>query len=614
MKQIHLPHLKRIRIDNYYLYQQCPSFEFHFKDGISAIIGGNGIGKTTFVEIVIYCLVGYQRIYKEKARKDAKNTDLIVKDKTDFFRVRIDDKYDKTIAAAYLEFDLNNNKVIIGRSLFEDKVIHLDINGEKITPCTEESYEKLITSISGISTFRAFEEIIRTFLFFDELRKNIAWDPDTQDKILRILLFDEEYFLRFEQLEKEVIRWDSIGRHESENRRIEKESLEKLENEKNQVLKQNNKDEIRNSIDNLYMQKNELEIQISELQAHIEEKLEVFNNYNNELNILVAEEEEIQIELDEKNKQVDKLETKLFSSMYNKLPNFYINVERAIKEKGKCLICGAESKQIQRMAIEKVTAKQCLVCSSEVLPQEELDPQIINTLNDLNQSKNDLVNRIKNKQIEITELDAKIQVINKTRVEQDEILNSKKRSLIYIDSLISNINAKNNTDTYNEIVKRIQERIEELTKLVNEAYKERNKLQKELKSLHNKFKSTIKHLNSSISEYFNKYANAFTGMECELSVNERTINKVPHVIYLPKVNGTLRKDIWAVSESQRFFLDQAFRMAIIDYLQNTVPNFETFFITETPEGSLDIAYENQVANMFKIFAESKNNIIFVFVN
>ncbi len=51
-------------------------------------------------------------------------------------------------------------------------------------------------------------------------------------------------------------------------------------------------------------------------------------------------------------------------------------------------------------------------------------------------------------------------------------------------------------------------------------------------------------------------------------------------------------------------------MAIIDFLQNKIKGFEVFFITETPEGSLDIAYEEQVAEMFTIFAKSNNNIIF----
>ena len=61
MKKIYLPSLNKITVDNYSLYAQCPSFEFVFEEGISAIVGANGIGKTTFVNMIIYALVGYKK-------------------------------------------------------------------------------------------------------------------------------------------------------------------------------------------------------------------------------------------------------------------------------------------------------------------------------------------------------------------------------------------------------------------------------------------------------------------------------------------------------------------------------------------------------------------------
>ena len=125
-----------------------------------------------------------------------------------------------------------------------------------------------------------------------------------------------------------------------------------------------------------------------------------------------------------------------------------------------------------------------------------------------------------------------------------------------------------------------------------------------------KFKNVVNGLNQQLSNYFNKYASTFIGLDCKLTVKEKTLYKIPHFYYVPEINGQIRKDIWSVSESQRFFIDQAFRMAIIDYLQSNIIGFSTFFITETPEGSLDIAYESQVAMMFKIFSQSNNKIIF----
>ena len=133
----------------------------------------------------------------------------------------------------------------------------------------------------------------------------------------------------------------------------------------------------------------------------------------------------------------------------------------------------------------------------------------------------------------------------------------------------------------------------------------RKKMSREIK-----FRMTINNLNNRLSEYFNKYAKTFIGWDCKLTVQRKTIKEMPHYYYLPLVDNSLRENPDAVSESQRFFLDQAFRMAIINFIQDNVPNFSTFFITETPEGSLDLIYEAQVAEMFLKFAKTNNNIIF----
>lgn len=183
------------------------------------------------------------------------------------------------------------------------------------------------------------------------------------------------------------------------------------------------------------------------------------------------------------------------------------------------------------------------------------------------------------------------------------------RVKIVVESELS----KNNPETgdmYSEILRSKEKVIAELEIAIRKAYDERDEYKQELLEYTQKFRDVINKLNQRLSGYFNKYASTFIGMDCKLSVMGKTLNKIPHFYYVPEINGQVRKDIWSVSESQRFFIDQAFRMAIIDYLQNDITEFSTFFITETPEGSLDIAYESQVAMMFRIFSESNNKIIF----
>lgn len=47
---IFLPTLKRVKIVNYSLYNS--DIDYEFIDGLNLIIGGNGVGKTTFISIV----------------------------------------------------------------------------------------------------------------------------------------------------------------------------------------------------------------------------------------------------------------------------------------------------------------------------------------------------------------------------------------------------------------------------------------------------------------------------------------------------------------------------------------------------------------------------------
>ena len=75
-----------------------------------------------------------------------------------------------------------------------------------------------------------------------------------------------------------------------------------------------------------------------------------------------------------------------------------------------------------------------------------------------------------------------------------------------------------------------------------------------------------------------------------------------------ELQNSARTESFQLSESQRFFLDIALRMSIAIYL--ATPTNPAFMLIDTPEGSLDIAYENRVGKMFANFIlEYKQNII-----
>jgi hypothetical protein len=71
-------------------------------------------------------------------------------------------------------------------------------------------------------------------------------------------------------------------------------------------------------------------------------------------------------------------------------------------------------------------------------------------------------------------------------------------------------------------------------------------------------------------------------------------------------NSTRRKD-YQLSESQKFFLDIALRMALAQYMSRQGSPAPLF--VDTPEGSLDIAYESRAGEMFAQFVKDGNSIM-----
>jgi len=79
-------------------------------------------------------------------------------------------------------------------------------------------------------------------------------------------------------------------------------------------------------------------------------------------------------------------------------------------------------------------------------------------------------------------------------------------------------------------------------------------------------------------------------------------------VFVPKFNGTARPNEESCSEAQRFFLDIAFRMALID-LASDLSDQRGGFICETPETALDMSYIDNVVAMFRRFAGRGHSLL-----
>jgi len=103
---------------------------------------------------------------------------------------------------------------------------------------------------------------------------------------------------------------------------------------------------------------------------------------------------------------------------------------------------------------------------------------------------------------------------------------------------------------------------------------------------------------------FAELANRFLGMPLTVQMDARQAVGLNLIV---TVNGNTRRQQQQLSESQRFFLDIALRMALTEHMSD--PSSRGGMFIDTPEGSLDIAYEKRAGDMLAMFAEAGHRIV-----
>jgi hypothetical protein len=97
----------------------------------------------------------------------------------------------------------------------------------------------------------------------------------------------------------------------------------------------------------------------------------------------------------------------------------------------------------------------------------------------------------------------------------------------------------------------------------------------------------------------------FKGLRVDIELEHRQGKNDTGFVLLLSLEDQVRSVAVDVSESQRFFLDIALRMALTEFMSETVATL----MIDTPEGSLDISYEARAGQMFSNFAERGNFLL-----
>lgn len=602
MRTIYLPELLKIRIQNFSLYPNGLDYEYSFVKGVNLILGGNGMGKTTFVNIIKYSIIGnYKKPFDYTRTYRGNIIEKRLRYQDGYFKNRMDKRIEcEDIASVTIVFKIGDNEFCVKRDLENIILLEFSLNGNPIFGDIQEEfkyedlsesakldtlqfkYEKAIELHSGLK----FDDLIffvNEVLYFGEDHKTILWNDgnsgnDVQNELFNKYFNSPELDNKRQEAQRQAKYNDSLSRHKSEDIRAIRKVLDKIAKQK--TGKVNTEEEIVKIKDEI----NLLNIKLDELQKNREEKEVNISLYQNKLNRLSIEIHELEAEK-------DKAETFLMRKSWGSLHPLYDRFIKNIKINHVCPICNKNNEKLfEEVSINNDTCFSCKAVLLEIA-DDDLKSNFIKaseTCVALHQEIKKIQSDIKKLEDDNEKLDYKFREIS-----------SKKKQLLSKLRRAEYANSKKDQPNDQQY---FYDEIDKLGKEKNKYQQLAQKAVKEAEQYSQKIENQIRQSTEKFSSLFSGFARQFLGVSCELTYDKFGEEEKR---FYPVIDQQLRRHGEELSESQRFFVDHAFRMSILSFFYSK----PTFYIVETPDSSLDISYEQNAANVFLKFLERPNSLI-----
>lgn len=619
INQKYLPTLKSIIVKNFSLYPGDLNLEYNFINGVNLIIGGNGVGKTTFMNILKYSMIGLYKKEIDVKRREYSGVEYRYEKRINlpynYFSNRMTPEVDYNESSTVtLLFSIKDEDFEITRNLYNpkiEKVFHT-INGErneilgnivsqmefdslfsdkkknteKLHATLQWKYEELVGKASNLEFFDNLIFLVNDVLFFGESRKTIMWNSEIQNKLLSKFFIDSKLDERKEELEREAKYQNSLSRHKSEDIRAIKKIFEGLSNtdEKpdynNMVL----------DIENTKLLINSLFNELQENQNLRERKEIEISKFHSEKNSISKTLESL-----ENSKRNE--EKNIYSSLFQRITPKYNDYLKSLKSTGECPLCNNE---LEVEMFERIMHNEsnCMMCGNEINDTQFTSDK----LQGIKLTINNELKKLRNVEKSIIEQSVLLEKLDKDFREVSISLNSKQSVLRQLEFAIQK--HQKNSDSNSEAEFRIMKaRIDELEKEKDDAQNKSREANIKANKIIDLIDSQRLKSRELLSDIFNNFGSKFLGVKCELVYEDPKDEEGKR--YLPRINGIDRLDEEELSESQRFFIDQSFRLSLLNYFNST----SSFFMCETPDSSLDISYERNAAKVYLEYLKQNNQLI-----
>lgn len=587
-RKVRLPQLEGISLSHFSLYRNRTEIDATFGPGVFCLAGANGLGKSTFLAAISFGLTGIVADPNRKFESLKEYYSESLPYSRNYFRGRIGE-FDREAATITLKFALNAHRYELTRGMFDVQALRAfsvrDLDGSSVdTPVAtdEERHTSYVQHLLGDCRLGTFEQFVflQHFLFtFDERRHLLFWDQRVAEQALYLAFgVDHERAAQADAWRRQVERNDSQARNHQYQATAARQQLEELRRRAEAPSTQ--EEELVARHQNLIQQRDESVARLATTRHQFEDADLAFQ-------AAIAERSAASQTYDEL------FRARLIGSTEPKSHP----IVREAEDTGRCGVCGTDGGAVSTEIARRLASHHCPLCGSAIHtpaagPGDEhlqaLDAVISAAelrLEGIRREQTRMKGEVSAAQVEIDRLNDEINQLEK----DNESLRPGGQTI--------------EADAVARIANQYQQEIESALRRKEQFRVRRDEAQERLRSVQEDLRTAYATAELEFVPRFAALARAFLGLDLEVSLAAREGS----VGLLLTVEGSRRRAVDQLSESQRYFIEIAVRMALAQHM--TIPGEPATLYIDTPEGSLDIAYESRAGDMFGSFVEDGHRVV-----
>lgn len=598
---ISFPIFERLDVTGYGLFPGSrdaePGLHITFQPGLTLILGANGLGKTTLVTMLYRLLTGPFDIPGLSGRVDLGSISLqasgLSSTAKSIFAQRVSDGAKAGIAR--LAFKLGRHSVVVERRLSDLTLTRFEVDGRNKATDETQTYQIEIAKLVGVWSFGDWVLLLRHLVFYFEDRRALVWDTSAQRQLLRFLFLPAATARKWTEDERSILELDSRARNLSAALYREEMALSDVE------LKVQSGADVRQELRTIEELQNVDVERREQIEAGLVERDAARQSAR--LRSVKAEQER-----ETRYREFERAKLTAVEARFPTRSDTARYILTQLLTEAECLVCGNHVPAAAAELDSRIKHERCIICDSDLSHLVEHIP-----------AAKVADRRVTKAAAELEAIEPELAEANRQLVSIETEYSTQVRELAELDAKIAERSA-----WVDALVRRLPPGEADLRRQRAELATMRGRVEAmraELAGKRQSFGRFVDHesrklvsRSGPIMASFERYAEGFLLEDISLvwSPQRARVGQTGDLIEFPafelEMTGTdfpspvRRTGPEQVSESQREFIDLAFRMSLMEVAGKKGVGS---LVIDAPESSLDAVFVSRAAQVLARFAKPK---------